>query len=147
MLYGSGGSGIGGDDTYGTTNPRMRSRVSSQAVLPIVLVGTSLGGAIAAAFTAAYPSEVSRLVLVAPAGLIPISNLPCVSQIHRRGRVGRAVQAVIETCCGCCEREYLVGQRRGGGCTAAGVYSGVLVDGETLYLFDDARDLSDRRQW
>ena len=107
MLYGSGGSGIGGDDTYGTTNPRMRSRVSSQAVLPIVLVGTSLGGAIAAAFTAAYPSEVSRLVLVAPAGLIPVSNLPCVSQIHRRGRVGRAVQAVIETCCGCCAREYL----------------------------------------
>ena len=64
---GSSGSGISGGDAYGTTNPRMRSRVSSQAVLPIVLVGTSLGGAIAAAFTAAYPSEVSRLVLVAPA--------------------------------------------------------------------------------
>ncbi len=39
---------------------------------PVLLVGYSMGGAIAAAFAAADPRRVSHLVLIAPAGLIPV---------------------------------------------------------------------------
>lgn len=39
---------------------------------PFLLVGYSMGGAIATAFAAAHRDRVSRLVLIAPSGLVPI---------------------------------------------------------------------------
>jgi pimeloyl-ACP methyl ester carboxylesterase len=39
---------------------------------PFLLVGYSMGGAIATAFAAAHRNRVSRLVLIAPSGLMPI---------------------------------------------------------------------------
>ena len=39
---------------------------------PILLVGYSMGGAIATAFAASDPKRVSHLVLIAPSGLLPV---------------------------------------------------------------------------
>lgn len=45
-----------------------------QLSTPLSLVGYSMGGAIAVDFSATYPEQVARLVLVAPAGYLPQSN-------------------------------------------------------------------------
>lgn len=52
---------------------QLRALLEDQSVDgPVLLVGYSMGGAIAAAFAAAQPDRVSRLILVAPAGLMPV---------------------------------------------------------------------------
>jgi pimeloyl-ACP methyl ester carboxylesterase len=44
-----------------------------QLATPLSLVGYSMGGAIAVDFSAVYPTQVNKLVLVAPAGYLPES--------------------------------------------------------------------------
>jgi pimeloyl-ACP methyl ester carboxylesterase len=49
------------------------------ASAPFTLVGYSLGGAIAAAYSALYPQLVRRLILIAPAGLM--DAIPLIGQV------------------------------------------------------------------
>lgn len=73
-LYGRGFSARpGGAQSSGFFIRQLRELLAHQDVKgPVLLVGYSMGGAIAAAYTAADPKRVSRLVLIAPAGLIPV---------------------------------------------------------------------------
>ncbi|MEQ6249705.1 alpha/beta hydrolase [Sulfitobacter sp. HNIBRBA3233] len=54
---------------------------------PFHLVGYSMGGAIAAGFTAAQPERVDRLVLIAPAGM-SVPDTPTLRFIRDRGLLG-----------------------------------------------------------
>lgn len=52
---------------------QLRALLSDQGVkAPVILVGYSMGGAIATAFAASEPTRVSHLVLIAPSGLLPV---------------------------------------------------------------------------
>jgi pimeloyl-ACP methyl ester carboxylesterase len=80
--------------------------------LSLTLVGASLGGSIATAFAAAYPSKVSRLVLIAPAGLINVDSLPValrlVQWVPKRGMLGWAFKTFVELMCAPCIRDLIV---------------------------------------
>ena len=55
---------------------------------PFHLIGYSMGGAIAAGYTAANPARVRRLVLLAPAGMM-VRNTPMVRFLRTRGVAGK----------------------------------------------------------
>jgi pimeloyl-ACP methyl ester carboxylesterase len=64
-----------------------------------VLIGASLGGAIAAAFCAAHRELFSQLVLVAPVGL-PVFKLPVLARaLDAPFGIGRALSCVLRKCC------------------------------------------------
>ncbi|KAL7330314.1 hypothetical protein PS15p_205279 [Mucor circinelloides] len=44
------------------------------------VIGTSLGGGIASSFTSFYPEMVNKLVLIAPAGLFKVEDMPPISK-------------------------------------------------------------------
>lgn len=45
------------------------------------VIGTSLGGGIATSFTAFYPEMVNKLVIIAPAGLMHVKDMPLISKV------------------------------------------------------------------
>ena len=64
-----------------------------------VLIGASLGGAIAAAFCAAHRELFSQLVLVAPVGL-PVFKLPVLARaLDAPFGIGRALSCILRKCC------------------------------------------------
>lgn len=73
-LYGRGHSARpAGRQTSAFFIRQLTMLLEDQAVRgPVLLVGYSMGGAIAAAYAAADPKRVSYLVLIAPAGLVPV---------------------------------------------------------------------------
>lgn len=73
-LYGRGHSARPGGSQTSTFFIRQLNELLAHEGIkaPVLLVGYSMGGAIAAAYTAAHPKRVSHLVLIAPAGLIPV---------------------------------------------------------------------------
>lgn len=59
--------------TAGFFNAQLRALLADQRVDgPITLVGYSMGGAIATAFAASDPARIRHLILIAPAGLLPV---------------------------------------------------------------------------
>ncbi|WP_299966418.1 alpha/beta hydrolase [uncultured Roseobacter sp.] len=48
--------------------------VDQDITAPVTLIGYSMGGAIAAAFAARHPARVRRLLLLAPAGMLPVTG-------------------------------------------------------------------------
>lgn len=73
-LHGRGYSArVSGAQTLDFHLAQLRALLAHEAApVPFVLVGYSMGGAIAAAFAAEEPESVSDLVLIAPAGLVPV---------------------------------------------------------------------------
>jgi pimeloyl-ACP methyl ester carboxylesterase len=67
-----------------------------------------MGGAVATAFAAAYPTRVSKLVLLAPAGLMP--DVPPAVHTVRRLTLRRWRQRLLECLCGCCVRAFIRSQ-------------------------------------
>ena len=59
--------------------------------IPFTLCGASMGGGIAAAFSHAFPQSVSRVILIAPAGLMP--SLPVPARVIR-GKFGRMFSCI-----------------------------------------------------
>ncbi len=57
---------------------RLHTLVQTAPSRPVVVVGNSMGGHIAAAFAALYPQDVSSLILIDPAGVKP----PRESEVH-----------------------------------------------------------------
>jgi pimeloyl-ACP methyl ester carboxylesterase len=95
---------------------RLESRIGNSSVgtklvhvrSGCAIVGASMGGAIATAFAAAYPTRVSKLVLLAPAGLLP--DVPSAVRAVRRVMVRPWRQRLLERLCGCCFRSFIRSQ-------------------------------------
>lgn len=72
-----------------------------------VLIGASLGGAVAASFCAAHRELFSQLILMAPIGL-PNFKLPILARVLDTRLVGRPLSCVLRTCCSRVLRSYVV---------------------------------------
>ncbi|WP_299044951.1 alpha/beta hydrolase [uncultured Tateyamaria sp.] len=74
--YGRGFSDrIGGKQTAAFFNQQLTDLLSHQNVTePVTLLGYSMGGAVAAHFTALHPERVKQLILLAPAGMMQLGG-------------------------------------------------------------------------
>ena len=72
-----------------------------------VLIGASLGGAIAAAFCAAHRDLFNQLLLIAPIGL-PHFSLPTFARILDAPIVGAPLSAFLRMCCSRVLRSYIL---------------------------------------
>jgi pimeloyl-ACP methyl ester carboxylesterase len=77
-----------------------------------LLIGASLGGAVAAAFCAAHRDLFRQLVLIAPVGL-PHFRLPAFARVLDLAVVGRPLAWLLSTCCARVLRSYVVDMFQG----------------------------------
>ena len=108
-LYGRGYSARpGGAQNEAFFLAQLRALLADQKIdEPFVLLGFSMGGQIAAAYAARHFAQVDQLVLVAPAGLSPVSG-------HRYSRLWTAPWVggwMARVCGGWALRKELIGQR------------------------------------
>jgi len=65
---------------------RLKAFLETQCFTDIVLIGSSIGGCIACLYAATYPTGVSRLIALAPAGLAAMRPSPAMSRFVREGK-------------------------------------------------------------
>ena len=65
---------------------RLKAFFDAQFITDVVLIGSSIGGCIACLYSAAYPTEVSGLIAMAPAGLAATRLSPAMDQFLESGK-------------------------------------------------------------
>ncbi|MCO8276831.1 alpha/beta hydrolase [Actinoplanes sp. TRM 88003] len=97
---GTGASGVGGSLARAAAD--LHATVAEAGLGPVVVIGQSLGGAVAALFARDYPADVAGVVLIDPS---PVNDavmarrltqtMGTVERLHRLPVLGRVVQPLI----------------------------------------------------